>query len=767
MTNELDLTLLPLYRVGGQEISTLPGLMALTPPRRASRGRERDRLLLYLSLSGNTPLNAAEHSQLVAQTATAFYQTSGSLTFALKTAAELVNTTLVDRNMRTTGRGQYVMGTLILAAMRANQLYIVQSGPTHAFYISPANRQHFHDPQLAGRGLGFSQNAYLYFSHVEVAPGDRLVFAAQMPDTWGAVIEGESSHTLDSLRHRLMAALDANLSAVLIGATAGSGQVVIQRPAAAEESRPPAPVTSEIAPPVPSIDATQETANEPEPVAAELERPVVPPSSPLQRPNPAVSTPVPASPVAATSSVLPRHAPSRKVVTPPAGKDRQRSVFRTLAKSVTSMRLFGRKASTGAQSMATRILPSDEDQQPFRVSSGTMALIAIIVPLVIVVMAAVVYYQFGRSSQYQTAYASAEQAAVQAVSESDPAKQRTAWENTLYYLDQAEKYLSTDQSKALRQQAQNSLDSIEKISRVSFLPAFDGGLGNIQVTQMVSNENDLYLLNAGTGSIMRALKTNKGFALDTNFNSTCVPGNYEGIQVGMLVDIVALDKNDYNATVMGVDAVGNTIFCRPDDKPRVEPLASPDTGWGTITAITFDANTLYVLDASRRAVWVYDAIEGSFPDRPRYFFSDQIPTLETTIDIAVSGNDLYLLHNDGHLTTCIYSPLVVSDTRCTEYAEFIDKRPGRQSGPKLADATFTQMQFTPAPSSTVAFLEPATQAVFRFAPRSLEMQDQIRDAPGSNSPLPPGQPVSAMTLSQNRILYLFINGQVYYAENVP
>jgi hypothetical protein len=77
------------------------------------------------------------------------------------------------------------------------------------------------------------------------------------------------------------------------------------------------------------------------------------------------------------------------------------------------------------------------------------------------------------------------------------------------------------------------------------------------------------------------------------------------------------------------------------------------------------------------------------------------------------------------------------------------------------------MQFTPAPSSTVAFLEPATQAVFRFAPRSLEMQDQIRDAPGSNSPLPPGQPVSAMTLSQNRILYLFINGQVYYAENVP
>jgi hypothetical protein len=233
------------------------------------------------------------------------------------------------------------------------------------------------------------------------------------------------------------------------------------------------------------------------------------------------------------------------------------------------------------------------------------------------------------------------------------------------------------------------------------------------------------------------------------------------------VDIVTLDKNDYDATVMGVDAAGNAIFCKPDADPRVTPLASPDTGWGSITAIAFDANTLYLLDPSRRAVWVYDGSNGGFPERPRYFFGDQIPTLETTIDLAVSGNDLYLLHNDGHLTTCIYSPLVVSDTRCTEPATFIDNRPGRQSGPKLADATFTQIQFTPPPSSTVAFLEPTTQAVFRFAPRSLEMQDQVRSATGENNPLPPGQPAGAMTLSQNRILFLFINGQVYYAENVP
>lgn len=33
----------------------MPGLAALTPPRKPARGRERDRLVVYLALGGNTP----------------------------------------------------------------------------------------------------------------------------------------------------------------------------------------------------------------------------------------------------------------------------------------------------------------------------------------------------------------------------------------------------------------------------------------------------------------------------------------------------------------------------------------------------------------------------------------------------------------------------------------------------------------------------------------------------------------------------------------
>jgi hypothetical protein len=47
--NPLDINLLPLVRRAGQEQSSLPGLYAVNPPRRAARGRSDDQLILYLT----------------------------------------------------------------------------------------------------------------------------------------------------------------------------------------------------------------------------------------------------------------------------------------------------------------------------------------------------------------------------------------------------------------------------------------------------------------------------------------------------------------------------------------------------------------------------------------------------------------------------------------------------------------------------------------------------------------------------------------------
>jgi len=52
----LDLSLLPLYRLKNQQLAVLPGLLAMTPPRKPARGREADRLIVYLVLTGKVKI---------------------------------------------------------------------------------------------------------------------------------------------------------------------------------------------------------------------------------------------------------------------------------------------------------------------------------------------------------------------------------------------------------------------------------------------------------------------------------------------------------------------------------------------------------------------------------------------------------------------------------------------------------------------------------------------------------------------------------------
>src|SRR5512141_2523995 len=67
----LDLTLTPLYRLKGQEQPSLPGLLATVPPRKTARGRDQDRLVVYLMATGNAALTTGEAVQLASRSAVA------------------------------------------------------------------------------------------------------------------------------------------------------------------------------------------------------------------------------------------------------------------------------------------------------------------------------------------------------------------------------------------------------------------------------------------------------------------------------------------------------------------------------------------------------------------------------------------------------------------------------------------------------------------------------------------------------------------------
>ena len=120
------------------------------------------------------------------------------------------------------------------------------------------------------------------------------------------------------------------------------------------------------------------------------------------------------------------------------------------------------------------------------------------------------------------------------------------------------------------------------------------------------------------------------------------------------------------------------------------------------------------------------------------------------------------------MTTCTLSRLDVSPTRCNDPAPYVDTRPGFASGIRLVDGKFSQIAFTSPPNPSVALLQPYTQSVFRFSPRALELQNQIRSKAGKDDPLPKASQITAMTFSPNKVLFIVLdNGQVFFAANVP
>ena len=811
MAAEFDLNLFSVYRIKGQEWPALPGLLAAAPPRRAARSRRGDNLVIYLTLSGNTPFPSSEYNQITSQMAERFYQNPGALTSALRATAETLNQALVERNMGSTGRGQYILARLILGVMRGAQFIFVQCGPTHIYHLSSEKAEHVHDPQISGRGLGFSQTTPLYFSQVDLQPGDLVVLCAAPPSIWDEALQNERSLPLpEALRRKLLTLSDEDLNAVLIQAQAGSGKVnIVQtfKPAPEMPTRAPAPVStrqaSQPAPAAPPPFPDREPATAPAAVsspeqaappqaAQELPAQAAPPRPHVIRPGRFVR-PLVANGATTLGSSRPPSAPAEGRNAPPPSEEgvrpsrfiaprdtanipeisrpisrRGARLFHWLAKRLQAGRGFFQSISNGIRRVLPRLLPAPQEGETEVMSGSTMAFIAIAVPLLIVTVAVMVYMRYGRLSQYDENYQQAVAAAVGAIGQTDPSVVRHAWESTLYYLDKAEAYQVTQDSQALRWQAQAELDNLDRIVRLEFHPAIISGLDTtIQVSRMAASEADLYLLNATGGNVLRAMRTNQvttnapRYEIDPEFQ--CSPGAYGDTAVGQLVDLVALlNSNLYNnATLLGIDATGTLLYCANGLEPRAVPLETPGLGWKSISAFTLDAdsNTLYVLDPTGSAVWSYFWVKDKFED-PNLFFGEQVPQgVNTAIDLAVRGEDLYLLFQDGHVAAC------VGGGRCVDPDPFTDPRPGHLSGATISDAVFTQMLFAGPSDPALYMLESMNKAVYRFSarPDALNLQGQFQPTVDQRK-LQFTSPVTAMAVSPNRYIFLSVDNQVYYGS---
>ncbi len=819
----LDLTLSPLYRINGQEIANLPGLLALTPPQNAARGREKDRLIVYLLLTGNSTFSTSEYLQVAQDAGTAFYQTTGPLTRALRTAADFVNKILLERNITTSGRGQYAIGWLTLASLRERdaQCTFALSGPMHAYWFGQNETRHIHEPVVSGKGLGTNQITNVHYAQTTLSAGDRILFFGRAPSAWDSMLNDPTPSSLDAMRRRLSTLTSADLNAVLIQATDGKGNLnLLSGTPESKETKKEESTTPPASNPISNLPRREETLPTPEPVSPiQDEKPspahTLQPSAyaiPLEDNKPLQQNPPPANPLASLPrntaplsfpASIPRlNTSTQTVTTQPAVSDtpmpeeeveeeildvektaepaitaepsaprepsvRTRQTAKAIATSIQSTRRISETISEKFRNFLPRLLPNTETGElPAAPSATTMMFMAILIPLMVVTIASVVYLRYGRSQQYDTYLRQAQDMKAQALTLTNPIEQRIAWDNVINSVNLAEAHRETSDTISLRQEANTNRDKLLGITRLQFNSAFSSNLG-IEISRMAASEFDLFLLNAANGEVLRAQPSTSGsgYQLDTTFN--CKPGVYGNYTVGPLVDILALPSlKSINATLLGIDASGNLLYCAPGQVAQAIPLPVPDTNWGRVTAFILENGNLYVLDAPARAVWVYNGKDGTFIDQPYFFFGGQTPEKQDVIDLVISGDNLYMLHADGHLSTCSYSRIESVPTRCEDPSVLVNPIPAYQDMNLFTAAHFTQMLFNAQPDQSILLLNADSQSVLRFTPRSLELQNQFLPKTGTANPIPSGA-VGAITVGPNHVLYLSIKGQVYFATDMP
>lgn len=803
-----DLHLLPLHRRAGEDTTDpLPGLYLASPPRKAARNavarsRQTDQLILHLTFTGTATLNADLQNQLLSRLTETYYQTSGAATSAIRALVESLNAFLLDRNLRAESKGLQTAGLLTALILRQDQLLIAQSGPTHVFTIEENQYQHFYDPQTASHGLGLGKVAGLLTNYLTPAPGTLLLLSPAPPTAWNnPALQTAHGRPLKAIQRGLLKPAGPDLNALLVQIQEGSGKVILHKTAPVEavsskkvevngggetisENVIPevVPIPVEIEP----LAESEPEQPEPEPVPAAVPDPVTEPEGVSSGPSPvsrepsvgdSVQTPVghppppqTVSPSTSQITINNQQITNNKAASPQTGKHANRQTHKSPISNLhsalgpallTIARASGealRQLGYTLRALLTRLLPGSD---LFTIPASTMIFIAIAVPILLSLIALFVYQQRGRSLQYSNNLQYAQAAKTNAEGKTTPEDLRTAWNAVITYLDLAERYQTTEESTALRQEAQTILDQLDTVVRLNYIPVLPTPLAdNVVISRLAASADNLYLLNRDVGNVVRVWQSGRGYETDQTFR--CGPLPNESLIVGPLIDIAVLPPiNALDAQVLGMDANGILVYCLNEaDAPIPIPLFPPDSNWGSPRAFALDNDILYVLDPQTNAVWVYYGDNYEFTSRPRLFFDADVPPMADVIDLAVDRGELYLLHADGHITRCAFG-FDVQPTRCTEFTPFTDSRAGMENGPFLKGAQFIEIAFTPPPGPSIYLLDPFQQALYQLSV-SLALQQQYRPQITSG---PPRQTApTAFTISPNRLAYLAFGNQVWVAS---
>lgn len=715
MPTDLDADVALIHVAGGEPRHTPPpGTLAESPPRRAARGRAEDLIFLSFGLTAARAPAPALLEQLARLAADSFYGTPGSVTAALRQAVAEANDHLLHTN-RDLEAPVRLQGRLAAGVLRAQDLYICQCGGGQALLIREGQVTRLASDDAQPLGVGSSP--LIRYHHLQVLPSDLVVLTTASPPVWSdATLAGLAGMEAGPALNRLLAATAVDLTGVLFRLAPASPTARVQ-PGPGREAAPRRPRT--------------------EAAAAGMPRPRRQPEARHGR-MPAISA------TAQGASLQTR---------------------RAWAAARAGLSRAGASLTAGALALLARMAPGLADPiRPGPVSTRLMAGTAVGVPLVMVLIASLLYLRSGRAELYQEYLGQAQSAVVAAQLKPSPEEAWPDWQAALVWVDMAESYRRTDETRALRAQIQATLDSLNRILRVEYRPTVSGGFGGgARLTALAASSTDLYVLDAERHKIWRAWNTGRGYTIDRDFSCLDGEGSVEGM--GLPVGLVSLSEAGAlpQAGVVAVDADGTLLYCAPETPRAASQLTPPSTGFGRIQAVDVFGGRLYVLDPVANAVWVYEARGGLFTSHPSLFFAEGVRDLSQAIDLALAQDQLLLLYADGHVESCRR----VTETdlgggvrirvECESDSRFQDDRPGRGPSDQIPGAQPLQMVYSPPPEPALYFLDALSDSLFVYSMRLVYQGQVVPTAAFDARP-------SAMTVGPPNDLFLAVGSQVYVAQ---
>jgi len=817
-----DIYTYPISVRNNLEYSNVPGYYIAAPSRKAVRNRESDILIIKFS-----PYRVIEKDEnniilgFLEKTSQYFYKQNGPITTVSKLCAEYLNELLLKLNI-SKNVSEVLSGSLQFLVLHDKDVYFTQCGNASSFVISKIRSMQFDEKLSGSQGLGITKVLKFKIYHAELSTGDRIVISNKTPSDWSIETLTEDPRvSISHLRKTLLQRTNQDFDAIILQVRTGTGNIhelklenqriisttgtdYVDNPVTQEIELEKKSEINQIIPPVIDNSPISLTTDKNEvvdiskhpnqiPLPPFLEKETNKPEKIVFEEKPNTETiakkigffrnrEVKAEANNIENDLQTTHKKNinpidgvlaesktneNKVIKENKG-DREKFVhFLTLIKNfleriTNKSESINNSLSENTAKFISRTNPNGKEYGK-TLSPISMFFIAFLVPILVVAIAMTVYFRSGRGEQHEQFVFQANELVTQANAESDVTKRVIIFQDALLFLDEAEKFGTTDTSIKLRGIIQKELDNLQGVTRIDLRGTVPGGIDRrMQISKMLINSGeDLYALDRGTGRVLRMVYTNDDFQIDNTF--VCGPGNYDQIIVHELIDIESINiNNSLQAVIIGIDRGGNLLLCSVNKSPKAFIINSPEMGWGEIKAIAFNDYSVYILDVNEQTRDLYRLPSNSlqFNENPESIFVGNIPENLTSVqDIAIYENELFLLNDSGELSKCTIGQAQTSCVPNVGYG-FILNGQNRQVSDVVTGVDFTQIQTTQPPDPSIFFMDSANSAIYHYS-LALNMQKQIKpNFVGSFEK--PDEGLTAFTVSPYGLIHFAFGYQLFF-----